>query len=372
MDGNLESRARVKMKENLDETDIEILLALQKQTEKVGTPQLSGELDISERTLRYRIDRLRKKGILCPPKIQTYERKLGIGENLLLLQSNPEKEEKLISVLDKTEAFYYYAATNGRYDGFMVYAMYPLVAPRVNHQVAEEMKEAGLINDFYVVDMVDYCRKGPSVEDIKPESKWSWETWSKEIAGIMEDGCELDLGLEEFPSAAKFDIMDIRIIKYMVENPETTFAEMSDKVDGLSVTQAHKRVKRLEKLNIIRGMKRTFNPFEETISIACFFKSRSHAKKILCGFHKLPFEMNIAMETSAHYVVTVNMPPSETNQFLQRSNYLRKFTEEFFIQVVMKGKGKGYSHLLEAYNQKTESWEIPISQVLETIRTVSE
>ncbi|TFG06563.1 winged helix-turn-helix transcriptional regulator [Candidatus Thorarchaeota archaeon] len=358
----------MKIKENLDKTDIEILLALQKQKEKVGTPILSVELDISERTLRYRIKKLRDKGVLCPPNIQTYERKIGIGENLLLLQSNPEKEDKLVAVLDETEAFYYYTPTNGRYDGFAVYAMYPLVAPQLNHQIAEELKESGLVTDFHIIDMVDYCKKGASVEMLQPKSKWTWELWSKQIVEAMEKGCEIELGLEEFPSVAKFDIIDIRIIRFMVENPESTLAEISESIDGLSVTQAHKRVKRLESLNIIRGLKRTFSPFEETISIGIFFKSRKHAQRILCGLHRLPFEITIAMETSSHYNVMVHIPPSETNQLLQRVNYFRKFTEEFFIQIMSKGKSKGYSHLLEAFNQETESWEMPINKVLSSIR----
>jgi len=358
----------MKIKEPLDETDIRILQALQKERGKVGTPKLSEELGIPERTVRYRVNKMREKCILSPPKIQTYERKLGIGEQMLILQSNPATEDLLKEVLQKNDAFYYYAPTYGRYDGFVVYAMFPLVAPQMNQQIAEELQANGLVKDFYIIDLIDYCRKNADIFAFQPDSDWSWDQWSTEVSEILEKGCKIELALNPFPKTVKYDFKDIQIIKYMVENPEATLKDISTEIEELSLTQIHKRVKRLEKEGVIRGTKRVFTPFKETISVMCIFKSREHAKTILCGFNKLPFEITFAMETTAHYSVMIYMPPSEINQFFQRVSSLRRYTEEFFIQVVTKGKGKGYSHLLDAFNQETESWEMPVTDVLASIR----
>jgi DNA-binding Lrp family transcriptional regulator len=363
----------MKLAANLDDTDVRILKTLVEHKKKVSTRELSEQLDIPDRTVRYRLKKLKEKGLLCPPKLQTYERKLGLGENLLLLQSNPAKEEQLIELLDDTEFFYYYGPTYGRYDGFMIYAMYPLVTPRMVQQLAEEMKDRGLVRDYYLIDMVDYTRKPADLEPLLPDSDWTWEKWSEEIEQVMKRGCEIDLGLEEFPKAVKFDYTDIQIIKHMVENPDSTLKDVGEALEpAMSLTQVHKRVKRLEDTGIIRGVKPAFSPFKESVAVSIFFKSRDHAKKILCGFVKLPFELNIAMENKSTYNIWVMMPSSEMNGLLQRINFFRKYTEDFFIQMLVKGKGKGYTHLLTAFNLETQSWEMPISETLVKIKEIAQ
>jgi DNA-binding Lrp family transcriptional regulator len=363
----------MKIAANLDETDKRILKSLAEHKKKVSTRELSEELEIPDRTVRYRLRKLKEKGLLCPPKLQTYERKLGLGENLLLLQSNPSMEQQLIDLLDDTEFFYYYGPTYGKYDGFIVYAMYPLVTPRMVQQLADEMMDRDLIKDYFIMDMVDYTRKMAELDPLLPESDWSWDRWSDEIEQIMKGDCEIDLGLEEFPNPVKFDYTDIQIIKHMVENPTSTLKEVGDALEpAMSLTQVHKRVKRLEDDGIIRGVKPAFSPFKESVTVSIFFKSRDHAKKLLCGFTRLPFEINIAMENKSTYNLWVMMPSSELNHFLQRINFFRKYTEEFFIQMLIKGKGKGYTHLLTAFNLDTQSWEMPISETLLKIKEISQ
>lgn len=363
----------MKLAENLDNTDVRILKALMDHKKKVSTRELGEELDIKDRTVRYRLKKLKEMGLLCPPKLQTYERKLGLGEILLLLQSNPAKEEQLTKLLDDTQFFYYYGPTYGKYDGFMVYAMYPLVTPRMVQQLAEEMKDRGLIKDYFSMDMVDYTRKPAKLEPLLPDSDWTWDKWSEDIEAVMKSDCEIDLGLEEFPNTVPFDYTDVQIIKHMVENPASTLKEVGEALEPeMSLTQVHKRVKRLEDTGIIRGMKPSFSPFKAYISVSIFFKARDHAKKILCAFNKLPYEINFAMENKSTYNVWVMMPASETNHFLSRISLFRKYTEEFFIQMVIKGKGKGYVHLLSAFNLDTRSWEMPISETLVKIKEIAQ
>ncbi|MHA1926918.1 MAG: winged helix-turn-helix transcriptional regulator [Candidatus Thorarchaeota archaeon] len=166
---------------------------------------------------------------------------------------------------------------------------------------------------------------------------------------------------------------DIQIIRHMVKNPGGTVKEVGESLEpAMSLTQVHKRVKRLEDSDVIRGVKPAFSPFKAYISVSIFFKSRDHAKKILCAFNKLPYEINLAMENKSTYNIWVMMPASETNEFLQRISVFRKYTEEFFIQMVVKGKGKGYVHLLSAFNLETKSWEMPISETLVKIKEIAQ
>jgi len=360
----------LKISVDLDDDYRKILSALREEKKKVSAKYLSDKLGIHERTVRYRLEKLRKKGLLRPPKIQTYERKLGLGERLLLFQGIPDKEEKLEQVLEELPLFYYYASTYGRYDGFVAYAMYPLVAPGIVLQIAEEMKACGLVEDFYIFDLVDYCRKGADVAPLLPDSDWDWDVWTGKVTEILEEGCDFDLGLEQFPPTVAFKFKDIKIIQKLVDNPTMTLKEVANQL-GLSLALVHKRVKRLEEEGIIRWIKSTFNPFDETISIACFFKSTKHAKEILCGFHNLPYEVSFVLENDVHYQIVVSIPPSETNQLLQRLNAFRRYSEEFFIQVVLKPRGKGWTHLLDAYNKDTNSWEMPIADMLAEVRELA-
>jgi hypothetical protein len=74
------------------------------------------------------------------------------------------------------------------------------------------------------------------------------------------------------------------------------------------------------------------------------------------------------MESSTKYHVQVVLPQSELNSFLSNIDIFRKQSEDFFIQVIVKETSKGYTHLLEFYNEKTESWEIPLNEIIQTIR----
>jgi DNA-binding Lrp family transcriptional regulator len=351
----------------LDKTDLKILASIERGESKVSATELSEQLNIPSRTIRYRLNKMRENGLLKPPVIQTYERKLGLGERIVLIQSIPEKEEVLTKVLEEMNLFYIFSTTYGRYDGFLVYTMFPLVNPRIINQIVDELKEKGLIRDYFIFDAVDYTRKSSAVAPFLPGNDWNWTTWVEETEEIMKKGCKDMLKLEEFPKAVKFDYGDIQILKYMVENADPTLKEIS-KVLDISLTQVHKRVKKLEDTGVIKGIKPLFTPYKDSVSISCFFKSREYARKILCGFYNLPFEINFAMESSSKYDVQVSLPQSEVNAFLRHIDIFRKHSEEFFIQISVKWTKKGYTHLLEAYNKETESWEISINDVMMTIR----
>ncbi len=353
----------------LDDIDAKILLALEKVGPDASTTDLSKTLDIPGRTIRYHMNKLQKLGLLRSPKIQTYERKLGLGERIIILQSIPERDEELQRVLHDINFFYHYSTTYGRYDGYLVYTMFPLVNPRITNQIADELKEKGLIKDYYIFDAIDYQRKSAAVEPFLPDSDWSWSDWREEAERIMNDDCKFPVQLEEFPKTVRFDMNDIKILKYMAEHKQPTLKEICEVLD-LSLTQVHKRVKRLEKEGVIKGTTPMFSPCDKVTSISCFFKSRENAQKILCAFHKLPFEIHYTMESSSKYNVVALIPDTEMNDFLNSIEIFRRHSEEFFIQVIIKSTSKGYAHLLEFFNEETRSWEMPINEIMQAIRAI--
>ena len=357
----------VKIQIPLDDIDKKILIILQTEGAKISTAEIGKRLKIPDRTVRYRINKLREKELLWPPKLQTYERKIGLGERLLLFQTYPDKEEILTAILDELEPVYYYTQTYGKYQGFMVYIMYPLVTPRIVHEIVQELQNLGIVKDTFVFDLVDYTRKAAEVEPLLPESDWNLSVWMKKVKKILKKECEIDLGLEEFPKPVDFDLTDIQVITHMVEHPDTTLKEIAERFN-LHLSQVHKRVKHLEEHGVIKGIKPAFSPFKKCSGIVLFFKSREHAQKILCAFNELPYEIGIAMESRSHYNIRISIPLEETNEILQSMDLFKKYTDEFFIQFLLQGKSKGYSHLLKTYNNDTGTWEIPLEEILDIIR----
>ncbi|MFW9788408.1 MAG: winged helix-turn-helix transcriptional regulator [Candidatus Thorarchaeota archaeon] len=345
------------LKDSLDTLDLEILRAYEELGTKVSTRELSERLGEPSRTIRYRITKLKEKGILCKAKVQTHERKLGLAEYILIVSSLPSTESQLQKVLDKIPAVYFHSSTYGKYEGYLIYMVYPLNAPRMVTDFAEALKRKRLIEDYYMFDVVDYKRSEANIEDFET---WSWEKWSKSLPRIMKRATRLNLDMEEFPQTVSFDAKDTLILRHMVENPEITLRELG-KILDLSQPQVHNRVKKLEESGIIRGYKLSLKPYESAMTVICFFKS-SDARKILLWFDKLPYYHQLTMESSRHFFVQVYLPSTETNEFLKHLRNLKEYTDEMFVQFLVDAKHKGYGHLIDMYSEESESWRIPYDE----------
>ncbi len=350
------------MKVPLDKLDQEILLALEELGTKVSTRKLSEKLNEPGRTIRYRISKLKEKGILCKAKVQTHERKLGLAEYIILATLSPHNESTLKTILERIPAIYYYAPTYGKYEGYLIYTVYPINTPRIIPDLAAELKRQGVISDFYLFDVVDYQRKEAKLAELE---SWDWEKWSASLSKIMAKSKEIDLKMEEFPQMVSFDSKDTLILRHMVENPEITLRELG-KILDLSQPQVHNRVKKLEESGIIRGHKLSLAPYESGTTVILFFRSKS-ARKILLWLDELPYYHQITMESSSHFFVQIFLPSTQTNNLLYQIKNLREFTDEMFVQFLLKGEHKGYCHLIDMYSEDTESWRIPYEEFTDII-----
>jgi len=350
------------LKISLDPLDLKILEALEELGTKVSTREIGERLDESSRTIRYRISKLKEKGIICKARVQTHERKLGLAEYVIVATSSPATESTLKKVLDKIPAFYYYAPTYGKYEGYFIYTVYPLSTPRVVPDLFSDLKKRGLIEDYYLFDVVDYQRNEAKLSELE---SWDWEKWSKTISKIMVKTKEIKLDMEEFPQTVSFDCKDTLILKHMVENPDITLREMG-KILELSQPQVHNRVKKLEDSGIIRGYKLSLKPYDSGMTVICFFKSKD-ARKILLWFDKLPFYHQITMESNSHFFVQIYLPSKDTNAFLKSLRNMKQYTEGMFVQFVLEGTHRGYDHLIDCYDVDTESWRLRFDEFNETV-----
>ncbi len=350
------------VKVSLDPLDQKILKALEELGTKVSTRELSERLDEPSRTIRYRISKMKEKGIICKDKVQTHERKLGLAEYILVVTTSPSTESTLEKILEEIPAFYYYAPTYGKYEGYLIYTVYPLSNPRMVPDLAAELKKRGLIEDYYMFDVVDYQRNEVKFGELE---SWDWDKWSKKISKIMKRTKEIVLDLEEFPQIVSFDSKDIMILKHMVENPDITLRELGEILE-LSQPQVHNRVKKLEESGIIRGYKLSLMPYDSGMTVLCFFKSKD-ARKILLWFDELPFYHQITLESGNHFFVQIFLPSTDTNDFLNSLRNLREYTDETFVQFLLKGVHKGYGHLIDCFSEGTEGWKFRYDEFIETI-----
>ncbi len=355
------------LKSSLDPLDLKILHALEEHGTKISTRELSEILDEPGRTIRYRISKLKENGILCKAKVQTHERKLGLAEYILVVTSSPSSESTLKRVLDEIPAFYYYAPTYGKFEGYFIYAVYPLTTPRVILDLASDLKKKGLIEDYYLFDVVDYQRYEAKLSEVED---WNWDKWAEALPKIMSKTKEIDLDMEEFPQTVSFDSKDTLILRHMVENPDITLRELGEILD-LSQPQVHNRVKKLEESGIIRGFKLSMKPFTGSgMAVVCFFKAKD-ARKILLWFDQLPYYHQFTIESNSHFFVQVYLPSKATNEFLNHLRSLKQYTDEMFVQFLLEGTHKGYCHLIDMYSKETESWRIPYEEFAEKIEDIT-
>jgi len=345
---------------------MKIIRALEKHGAKVSTRELSELLDESDRTIRYRISKLKEKGFVCKANVRTHERKLGLAEYVLVVTSSSANESTLKKIIEEVPMFYYHAQTYGKFEGYLIYMVYPLGSPHVVQDVASELKKRGLIEDYILFDVVDYVSKEV---DLSKLETWNWEKWSKLLPKIMIKSKELKLDLDESQELVSFDSNDTLILGHMVENPDITLRELG-KILGLSQPQVHSRIKRLEESGIIKGYKLHMNPFDSKMTIACFFKSKD-AGKILLWFDKLPFPHQITMEDKTSYLVQITLPADDTNNLLKNLRSLRQYTDEMFVQFILDASMKGYRHLMDLFYAETESWNLPYDKFTETLDELS-
>ncbi len=342
---------------SLDPLDKKIIRALEEHGAKVSTRELSELLGKSDRTIRYRISKMKESGFVCKAKVRTHERKLGLAEYVLVVSSSTANESTLKKIIEEVPMFYFHAQTYGKYEGYLIYMVYPLGNHQVVQDVASELRKRGLIEDYILFDVVDYSSKEV---DLSKLETWNWEKWSKMLPKIMVKSKELKLDLDESQELVSFDFNDTLILGHMVENPDITLRELG-KILGLSQPQVHSRIKRLEESGIIKGYKLHMSPFDSKMTIACFFKSKE-AGKILLWFDKLPFPHQITMEDKTSYFVQITLPSNDTNELLKNLRILRQYTDEMFVQFILDASMKGYRHLMNLFCEETETWRLPYDE----------
>jgi DNA-binding Lrp family transcriptional regulator len=361
-------------KKSIDQTDLAIISILDDLGSKASTLQISNNLDIPDRTVRYRLNKLRKNGYLQSSYPLIFDRKLGLGEHIILVQEIESQKQLLKDLIMNIPYFYWINSTFGKYTGFLFNSIYSLTTPKNNEKILSRLKSKKLISDYFLFIVTNYIVTKPDLSFFDPKGGWiwNWSDWEKIIKeGIkFKPRSEINFWEEEI-STAKFDYKDILILKAIKQHHDFTSKELEDELK-LSERQIRRKIKRLEKNNIIKGYISVFTPdsyYNENLTYF-FFELHEPNDWILSLFLKIPYQLDLFMETETKFCITFRASSQDFKGFTKSIELLKPFFSFSFLQVVPYQISDRH-HLFKAYNKDKNCWETPIDKYLKTINRQS-
>lgn len=337
----------------------------------MSTEEVSELLKIPARTVRYRLKRLRETGVLGPTCIMTLERKLGLGENIFLVDATNKGFELLPDVFHAIDTTYYNSPTYGAYNGFLVFSLYSLSSPRITRRILEELQKVGLITNFFIFDITDFDYKPADYSYFNSGLGWvwDWKKWHDQLHEILKPKTRFKLPMDEVQNIAEFDKYDILLLKHMFDDGEITQKKLAEILD-VSEAQVNKRIRRLEDEGIIKGYKSAVYAIEDELSLICFIELKNPEDPILSAIYKLPFPATITMESNTRFGIQMSLNAKDINGFLKGLDILRPHLASCIVQTVHGAIMSMDSHPYDLYNEKTNRWETPGSEYLQDIRNV--
>ena len=323
--------------------------------------------------MRYRLKKLRETGVLGSTSVMTLERKLGLGENIFLVNVTKKGAEVLPDIFHAIDTIYYNSPTYGAYNGYIAFSLYSLSSPKITRRILEELQKKELITDFFIFDITDFDSKPAEYSYFNSALGWVWDwsAWMEEIHKIMQSKKPFDLPMEEVQSIAEFDKYDVQILKNMFDDGDITQKKLAEILD-LSEAQVNKRIRRLEDEGIIKGYKSPVCASENELSLICFIELERPEDPILAAFYRLPFPATITMESRTRFAIQLTLTAGDIIGFLKGLDLLRSYLASCFVQTVHDAKMSMDSHPYALYNEETERWETPGTEYLEDIRVVLE
>lgn len=358
-----------------DGRDLRIVMTLDKARSRISTQEIGRALNIPSRTVRFRLKRLTERGYLEPPFVLTHERRLGLGENLLVVQEAPMAQRLLTKIVEQIPIFYSYATTYGKFNGYLLRSVFSLFTPDPSLELLKMLQKKGIIHDFRRFEVVDSHLKEMDLSFYHPDKGWvwNWKKWVDGIEGILRSSKKSGFMIEQKYGEADFDFKDVQIVKRMVENAGIT-AEKLGKILGMSQTQVGKRIQKLEKARIIKGYKSVFNPkpAEELVSFFFFIEARELADQILFCLCELPFAVEFLIESENRFCFRSRLSPVDFNGFLLGVDRLRPHLDSFFLQLA---QGQQFNRAVEVYDlfrEESRCWETPSNEYVARLESLLE
>jgi DNA-binding Lrp family transcriptional regulator len=352
-----------------------LLDALTRFGGKVTATELSQLLDFPDRTIRYRLNRLKEKGHLDRVWTQTLDTKLGLGEAGLFLEMSEEHRALPREFLFCFPNFYASYATYGRYNGHFTAGGYPIATPQIIDRMVRSLKQMNIIKNFYRFDTLDFISLSADLSKYSPTSGWSWDwrDWVEQSERTIKDGEPSGLVFDMNPGTMDYDHKDIAIIAEMKTHGQITIKEISKKV-GLSETQVGVRIRRLKEADVIRGFLWLIKPTPESVVLYTFVELHEPDDPALSCFRHLPFRREIFIDSPDKVGVRMTMNSSDIVGYMRAFESLRSHFRSYFIQTVVNlkvvpGGMHGFYHL---HKESTGRWEMPVEEYIQNLEKFME
>ncbi|MGQ4911982.1 MAG: Lrp/AsnC family transcriptional regulator [Candidatus Thorarchaeota archaeon] len=355
----------------MDEKDLQIVTALDKYGAKVSTEELSSILGIPARTVRYRLSRLRKNKILYSRTVITHERKMGLGENILIMKATQRGSRVLPKMFEAITPLYWFSPTYGTYNGFYVHCLYSLATPLTARRFLEEFQKEGLITDFFLFDITDYEVTVANYEKYVPGKGWDWDwkEWADSVERNIRKRKKPKTKLEDSHSLVDFDASDVDILLHLLKNGMITQKKLAQETH-MSEAQVNKRVRRLEKEGIIKGYRSGVWTQDITVDIVMFFELDENAEGVITSFYELPFPTTMIMESKSRYGIRLGLQATDWDGFLTGVDRMQPYLKWFCFQTIHHRQQSMEIHPFMMFDAKTHRWETQSSNYLQTIRDV--
>lgn len=319
--------------------------------------ELSRLLKIPPRTLRYRLSRLRSQRYLLPFRYSTREKRIGLGEHIIILEPHPSKRPFPTEFFEKTQAVGWYTPTYGRMNGFLANIIYPVEEPELNTRVLEVLLDTGMISDYSIFNLASYSTKGWDLSKFDSDGRWiwEWETWYQHIDSIQKDdsyGTSVELETE---TQIPYDAKDVHLLRMLHENPNVTQKQMSSRLD-LPVSQVRRRFQRLQEFDVIRGYKPVFTPFRNTLTIMCFIESRKAIGQILACMYELPYTLDVYIEAPTSIGIRIRLSTTHIVGFFRGLDRLHHLADSLSIQILHNAVPFGSTRLYDLYSEEEDRW----------------
>lgn len=356
----------------MDQKDVDILGALDALGGKCSTEELSQKTGYPARTVRYRLQRMRDTQVLLPARAFTHERKMGLGETIVIVHTTPGSNPILEKMFEEISSIYYWSSTYGRYNGFAIYVLYSITTPSIPRRLAEVFQKEGLISDFYLFDLTDYEHKYGDFKYLDPILGWhyDWSDWHKKIKKTLKSKTNrINTQCDENPSILEFDTNDYGILRSLYDDAMVQQKDLA-KQFALSETQVTKKIRRLESAGVIKGYGSYFSSISDVLGVNLYLEIEEPVARIMNNFYTHPYIGSIIMESRTRWGIRMGLPASDFPGFLQGLDLMQPYLKSCVFQINHTYTRDSSMHPYDLFNKDTHKWETPISDYLEIISDI--
>ena len=353
-------------------------MLLKAVTELGGTgkaPELGEMLGFPERTIRYRLQRLKEKGYLHRKWPQTLDVKLGLGELGIFLDLTEEYRHLPREFLHCFKNLNIHYATYGRYNGYFAAGGYPIEKPQIIDTMVQALKRMNIINDYYRIDSIDFKPLPADLSKYSPQTgwKWDWKEWVEQSEKAIKTNEPSGFDFVWDHGTMDYDHKDVAILAEIKGHGHISPKEISKHV-GLSDTQVRARIRRFMEEDVLRGSVWLIPPTPDSMVMYTFIELDSADDSPLSCFRYLPFRREIYIDRPNRYAIRITMNSSDLVSYLKAFESLRTHFSSYFFQIVVNRTTipEGiHSHYL-LHKESTGRWEIPMDDYIRDLEKIIE